>query len=156
VPMSVRQLAHQDPKDRFQFLYSREWHIVGQTDHHLVMRLLEHGDFVAQATLTHWQNAGAGRHMNPEDFERLTAEGTGWKLDQILDRQEIPTNSDRWAYRIAARGTLEGSAVIQHFYVVAAANGDQMILTFTMKPASVGLLGNRDLALVNAIAFPKK
>ena len=46
--------------------------------------------------------------------------------------------------------------MVQNFYVVASADGDQMILTFTMRPASATRIGTRDVALVNAIEFPKK
>ena len=155
-PVTVKQLAHRDPKGRFQLLHARDWHVIGQTDHHLVMRLLDRGDFVAQATLTHWTNAGPGKHISPEDFEKLAERGANWKIEQVTDRTPVPTDADRWVYRISARGELDGSPVVQHFYVVAAATGDQMIVTFTMRPAGASRLGTRDLELVNAIDFPKK
>jgi hypothetical protein len=156
LPAALKQLLHRDPKSRFQFLHARDWHVVGQTDHHLIMRNLERGEFIAQATLTMWQNAGVGKHMSPADFEKLTAQGASWKIEEVLDRTEIPTDADRWVYRITARGELDGSKVIQNFYVVATANGEQMILTFTMKPGAAPRLGTRDLALVNGIEFAKK
>jgi len=153
---NASHLLHRDPRGRFQFLYARDWHIVGQTEHHIVMRLLDRGDFVAQATVTQWQNAGAGKHISPEEFEKLTAGGTGWKMEELLERGDVPTNSGRWVYRVMARGELEGSKVVQNFYVVASPDGDQMILTFTMRSATATRIGTRDLGLVNAIEFPKK
>jgi hypothetical protein len=39
---------------------------------------------------------------------------------------------------------------------VAGANGEQMIVTFTMKPNAADRLGTRDLVLVQAIDFAKK
>jgi hypothetical protein len=153
---TLKQLVHRDPNGRYQFLHSRDWHIVGQTDHHLVMRLLDRGDFVTQATLTPWTNAGPGKHLSPEEFEKLAAGGSNWKMEQVTDRTAVPTDADRWVYRISARGELDGSPVVQNFYVVATANGDQMIVTFTMRPAAAGRLGTRDLELVNALDFPKK
>ncbi|MBO0698500.1 MAG: hypothetical protein J2P46_08905 [Zavarzinella sp.] len=155
-PLAVKQLLQRDPKGRYQLLHARDWHVVGQTDHHLVMRLLERGDFVAQVTLTCWEKAGPGKHMTPEEFERLTAAGTGWKPEEVLDRQQIPTDADRWVYRITARGTLDGSPVHQTFYALATAAGDQMILTFTARPANAPRVGTRDLELVNAIEFAGK
>lgn len=155
-PVALKHLHHRDPKGRFQLLHARDWHVVGQTDYHLVMRLLERGDFVAQATVTHWQNAGAGKHMSPEEFEKLTAAGNNWKVEQVTDRAEVPTDPDRWVYRISARGELDGAAVVQNFYVMANAAGDQMILTFTMRPAGASRIGTRDLGLVNAVEFGKK
>ena len=155
-PLALKHLLHRDPKGRYRLLHPREWHVVGQTDHHLILRYLDRGDFVAQVTITHWQNAGAGKHMSPAEFEKLAAGGPNWKVEQVTDRTEVPTDPDRWAYRISARGALDGSPVVQHFYVVANASGDQVILTFTMRPAGASRIGTRDLELVNAIDFPKK
>jgi hypothetical protein len=117
---------------------------------------LDRGDFVAQATLTSWKNAGAGTHMTPAEFEKLISDGSGWKMEQVLERVEVPTDADRWICRITARGELDGTKVIQNFYAVASATGDQMIVTFTMKPTAAERLGTRDLAIVTAIDFPKK
>jgi hypothetical protein len=77
-------------------------------------------------------------------------------MEEVVDRTEIPTDGDRWIFRVTARGELEGTKVVQHFYVVANVAGEQMICTFTMKPNTVERLGTRDTAIVNAIDFPKK
>lgn len=155
-PATMKHLLHRDPKGRYRLLHAREWHVVGQTDYHLIMRYLDRGDFVAQATITPWENAGAGKHLSPAEFEKLTQGGANWKVEQVTDRTEVPTDSDRWVYRVSARGELDGSPVVQNFYIVANANGDQIILTFTMRPAAASRIGTRDLELVNAIDFPKK
>jgi hypothetical protein len=155
-PATMKNLLQRDPKGRYRLLHAREWHVVGQTDYHLIMRYLDRGDFVAQATITPWDNAGAGKHLSPAEFEKLTQQGTNWKVDQVTDRTEVPTDPDRWVYRVSARGELDGSPVVQNFYIVATASGDQMILTFTMRPGGASRIGTRDLELVNAIDFPKK
>jgi hypothetical protein len=46
--------------------------------------------------------------------------------------------------------------VIQTYFLLAGANGDQVAVTFTMKPGNAAKIGTRDLALVNAIEFAKK
>ena len=106
-PATMQNLIHRDPRSRFQLLYSRDWHLVGQTDFHLIMRLLDRGDFLAQATLTCWKNAGPAKHMTPTEFENTVAQGTGWKMEEVLERVEIPTDGNRWVYRITARGELD-------------------------------------------------
>jgi hypothetical protein len=155
-PATMQQLIHRDPRARYQLLHGRDWFIVAQTDYHLVLRLLDRGDFIAQATVTYWKNAGAGKHMAAEEFEKLIAAPKNWQAEQILDRSELPTDSDRWMYRVVARGELDGTKVVQSFYVIAAASGEQMIVTFTMKPNAADRLGTRDVALVQAIDFAKK
>jgi hypothetical protein len=156
LPASMSNLVHRDPAGRYQFLHSRDWHTVVQTDFHLVMRLLDRGDFIAQTTVTTWTNAGPGKHLTPVEFEKLVGTGRGWKMDEVAERSEVPTDADRWCYRITAGGELDGVKVMQTFYVVASPAGEQMILTFTMKPTAASKIGTRDLAIVNAVDFGNK
>ncbi len=155
-PGILKQLSFKDGKDRFHFLYPREWHIVGQTENHLVLRLVERGDFVAQATITYWNKAEAGKHLETEAFKKLVAESPGWEMQEVVEAGEIPTDSGRWLYRIAARGDLDSIRVLQNFFALAGPRGDQVIVTVTMKPTSASKIGTRDVSLVNAIDFPKK
>jgi len=156
VPVAMKSLLHKDPRGRFQFLHERDWQLVGQTDYHVIMRLMDRGDFVCQTTITPWKNAGVGKHMTADEFEKLVEAGTGWKMEKMLERGEVPTDGGRWIYRVSANGELEGAKVVQNFYIVASPNGEQMILTFTMRPNNAERLGTRDLAVVNAIDFPMK
>ena len=155
-PGVVKQLSHVDARGRYRLAYVRDWHIVGQTEHHLVMRLLDRGDFVAQMTMTMWKNAGAGKHMTPDEFQKIVSASPGWSMEQVVDHGEVPGDADRWAYRVTARGELDGAKVTQNFFLIANAAGDQMIVTFTMKPANAARLGAKDLAIVNAVEILKK
>lgn len=155
-PGVVKQLSYADAKGRYRFNYARDWRIVGQTEHHLVMRLLDRGDFVAQMTMTNWKNAGAGKHLSPDEFQKIVSASPGWAMEQIVDHGEVAGDADRWAYRITARGELDGTKVVQNFYLVANQQGDQIIVTFTMKPTNSARLGTKDLAIVNALEIGKK
>ncbi len=154
-PGVVKQLTHADPKGRYKFAYARDWHVVGQTEHHLVMRLLDRGDFVAQMTMTMWKPAGAGKHLSPDEFQKIVSASPGWAMEQVVDHGEVAGDADRWAYRITARGELDSAKVVQNFYLIANAAGDQMIVTFTMKPANLARLATKDLAIVNAVELKK-
>jgi hypothetical protein len=156
VPGIVKQVLKEDAKGRYRLLHSREWHAVGQTDFHLVMRLLDRGDFVAQATITAWKNATPGKHLSPEDFEKLVMNPQVWTPERILDKQEIPGDNDKWIYRITAKGDLDGEKVVQNFFVIADKNGNQVIVTFTMKQGNLARLGTKDLAFVSSIEMLSK
>src|SRR5262249_24597397 len=54
-PEALTQLACADPKGRYELLHAREWQLVGRTDEHLVLRLMDRGEFVAQASLSPWK-----------------------------------------------------------------------------------------------------
>ena len=156
VPELATLLRYADPDGRYQFTYPRDWHVVGRTRDHLVIRLLEKGEFVAQATVTTWKKADPGQHSNPEEFKKLLGQLPGWEPEQVLTDGAIPTDAGRWLYRISARGKQDGLAVIQTFYLLAGPAGDQLAVTVLARQEKAAKVGTRDLELVNAVEFPAK
>jgi hypothetical protein len=154
-PMHLLQLEHRDSKNRFTMLYARQWQTVAQDDQHLVLRLMDQGDLVAQATITPWTQAGKGKHMSAEEFAQEMARTPGWESEQELQAGEVPTVGGRWVYRISALGQLDGTKVMQNFYLVAGPGGEQVVVVFTLTPKQATRLGDRDLSMAASIDFPK-
>lgn len=155
-PIALTLVYQSDARGRYDVALTREWRMVAQTENHLVFRLLERGDLIAQVALTAWSKAEPGKHLSPDEFKQALAEAPGWVLEEILEASEVPADNNRWMYRISARGTMEDVKVVQHFYLIAAPTGEQVVATFTMKPNQVAKLGTRDLTLLGAIGFPPK
>ena len=84
------------------------------------------------------------------------AEAPGWTLEDVLDDGEVPTENGRWLYRVVARGTMDDVKVVQNFFLLAAPSGEQVVITFTMKPGQAAKIGSKDMTLVGSIGFPKK
>lgn len=156
VPPAMTLLRHADPKGTYSLVYARDWHITGQTDQFLILRLLDKGEFVAQATVALWKKADAGKHTPAEDFKRAVNSAPGWTATRVLEDAETTTPDGRWLYRIAAEGKMEELPVVQCFHLLAGSQGDQVAVTFAMKPEKVKAVGTRDRELVNAITFPAK
>jgi hypothetical protein len=156
VPPALTLVYHRDAQQRYDIAVSRDWHLVAQTERHLVLRLIDRGDLVAQVALTPWTKADAGKHVNPEEFKQAIGQAPGWQLEEVMEAGEVPADNGRWMYRISARGTMDDVKVVQTFYIVANPDGEQVVATFTMKPGQVAKLGSRDLTLVGSIGFPKK
>ena len=57
----------------------------------------------------------------------------------------------RYVYRLSAVGKLDGVAVLQNFYLVAAPDGTQFVVTFTLTPKQAEKLGARDLGFVGSL-----
>ncbi len=152
----LAHLRYADPKGRYSLLHPREWHVTGQTDTHLILRLLEKGEFIAQATVTQWKKAAPGSHAAVADFKRTLADIPGWVPKGGLDDGEVPTAPGHWLYRVAAQGEMDGLPVVQAFHLLAGPQGDQLVVTFTATPEKQRAVGTRDLGLVNAIDFPSK
>lgn len=156
VPAAMTAVRHADPKGRYTLVHAREWHVTGQTDAHLVVRLLDRGGFVAQATLSAWRPAEPGKHMAAADFKKAVAEAPGWIQSKVLADGEVAVTGGRWLYRLTAEGKMDELPVVQTFYLLAGAGGEQMGVTVAVTPEQVRAVAGRDLDLVKAIEFGKK
>lgn len=155
-PAPALLLRFSDPKARYEFRYPRDWHITGQTDDHLILRLLDRGELIAQCTLTAWKKAEPGQHVSVDDFKKAIGDSPGWVPSKVLEEGEIPLDGGRWLYRIAAEGKMEDQPAVQAFHMLAGPQGDQVAVTFAMRPDKMKLLGPRDVALVKSLSLGKK
>jgi hypothetical protein len=153
---AMTALRYADPAGRYGFVYHRDWRVVGRTRDHLVLRLLDKGEFTAQATVSQWKKADPGRHADPDEFKKVTATLPGWEAEEVVLDGAVPTDAGRWLYRVSAKGQQDGVAVVQTFYLLAGPAGDQVAVTVLAKAEKARAVGGRDLALVNAIDFPRK
>ncbi len=155
VPPQMLQMDYVHPKGVYDLLYLRDWTIVSESEQHLVMRLVDRGDFVAQVTVAVWTKEKPGKTMTLAEFTELMAKTPNWKMTKELQAGEVPSEKDRKIYRLAQMGELDGKEVVQNFYLVAGEDGRQLVLTFTMTPKQADRLGTRDLTLAGSIDFPK-
>lgn len=153
------RLRYADPQGRFELLHTRDWHLVGRTDRHVIMRLMDRGDFVAQATISPWKKAEPGKHLSEEEFKEAMNNIPGWQADDVLDKGTCKANDPRegfWSCRLAASGNWNGVKTVQYFYLLAGPQGDQTVFTFSMAPTQTQKLGTRDLDLVRGLSFSAK
>jgi hypothetical protein len=155
-PARLAMLRFADPKGRYRFEYPREWHITGQTDDHLILRLLDRGELVAQATVTAWKKAEAGTHATVEEFKKAVGDSPGWVPTRILEEGELAVDAGRWLYRMVAEGKIDEQIAVQSFHMLAGPQGDQVAVTFALRPEKAKALANRDVNLVKAIGFGKE
>ena len=156
IPPGLLALQHEDPTGKYQFFYSRDWHIVAATNEHLVMRLVDRGEFVAQATILGWKKTTPGQHATTVEIKDAVAKQPGWVAEKMTEDGEIPTDSGRWLYRLVASGKQDDVAVVQAFHLLAGPKGDQIVVTVIARQEMASRIGTRDVSLINAIEMPKK
>lgn len=155
VPPAMLAIDYRDPKSRYTLPLPREWQLVSQTDEHVIFRLMERGDFVAQVTVTPWKAAAKGQHLSPEDFRAAMARTPGWEPEKEVEIGEVKTaTGGNYIYRASYLGAMDGTEVVQNFYLVAAPDGEQVVLVFTMTPKKAQKLAERDMFLATAVEFP--
>jgi hypothetical protein len=153
-PGPMTNLEYRDPKDRFALIHTRDWHLTAVTGDHTVLRLMDRGDYLAQVTVTPWTRAKMGEHLTPEQFKNAMRNTSGWRPEKELQSGEVPSTEGKYIYRLSEQGQLDGVAVLQNFFLVAAPTGEQVVLTFTLSPKLADKLGARDLSMATSIEVP--
>jgi hypothetical protein len=153
-PRDMTDLLFKDAKARFELQHARDWQLVGKTDAHIVWRLMDRGEFIAQVSVAPWKKAEPGKHMTPDEIKSIVANSPGWGQETLIKAEEVKLPSGQWAYLVAGEGDLDGVRAVQYFYVVASPAGEQAILTFSMTPAQTQKLGSRDLEFVQGFVLP--
>jgi hypothetical protein len=153
-PSAMTHVEFRDATGRYALLHTRDWQLTAVTDEHAVLRLMDRGDFVAQVSITPWDKAKKGEHLSAEEFKQAMARTSGWRPERELQAGVVPATDGRWVYRLSVQGQLDGLAVLQNFYLVAAPTGEQVVLTFTLTAKQADKLGARDLSLAGSIEVP--
>jgi len=156
VPAEMTNLRYVDPDGKYSFTYPREWVIVGRTNEHLVIRLVEKAEFIAQVTLSSWKKAEAGKHATAEEFKQSFAKLPGWEPTETTQDGAVAAPAGHWLYKVAAKGKQDGAEVIQSFYLLAGPDGDQVAVSVVASPDKGGKTVAREGQLLGAIAFPSK
>ncbi len=156
-PASLTNLHHQDAKKRFELSHARDWHVTSPEDSaQLVMRHIERGDFIAQATITAWKKIDVTNVIALEKFADDMAKTPGWAEEKEISREQLKNTpkGQHTVYRVAASGSLDGVRTVQYFYLIVSPQGEQLIATFSVVPQQVQRMGSRDLEMVREIVFP--
>jgi hypothetical protein len=158
-PEKLTNLLHQDAKKRFSFSHARDWHVVSPDDDNsqLVMRLIERGEFLAQATITPWKKTDPAKAMSLNEFAELMKKTPSWALEKETERKTLEQGAKghHTVHRVIASGELDGVRTVQYFYLIVGNSGEQVIVTFSVVPQQAARLGARDLEMVREIAFPE-
>jgi hypothetical protein len=157
VPAAMLAIEFADPQGRFRMTHPRDWRLTGMTPQQATFRLIDRGDFVAQATITPIEKAAPGQHLDAAKFKADALASPGWSAESVLDEGEIKSGAPgRFVYRVSATGETDGIKVVQCFFLVAGPEGDQLAVAFQTRQQQLTKLGARDLTFVETIEFHQK
>ena len=146
------QLEGEGPRKSYRLRYNREWYIVGQTEDHLMMRLVDRGDTLAQLTLTHWRQANDNQSEQIAEFRKAVAATPGWKPDKLLSEGEIDINGFH-AFRIIQQGKVGNQPMIRRFWLIRFPSREQLVVTVSLPPENQQRFGDKDVELIKNLTF---
>jgi hypothetical protein len=153
-PAAMTYVEHRDAKDRFALFHSRDWQLTALTAEHAVWRLVERGEFLAQATVTPWTKAAKGKAGDAEEFKKAMNNTSGWRPEREVQAGKVDAPMGKSIYRFSVLGQLDGVEVLQNFFLISNEQGEQVVLTVTTSPKNAEKLGAKDLALAGSLEVP--
>lgn len=149
---------------RIKVYHDRLWHLFHQGTSVAVLRLMEKGSLIAQCNITPIGSAPAGKHVGEQQFQEDIQKAIGADFQRIEKAEIVPTQDQRFVFRVIATGeasqkTSKGTTKIPVnwiYYLIADADGRQMVLVFTVENTLVERLHNRDVNLALGIDFIPK
>lgn len=158
-------LAMESPEWAIKVYHDRLWHLFHQGSTVAVLRLMDKGSLIAQCNITPIGPAPAGKHISEQQFQEDLQKAIGTDFQKIEKAEVIPTQDQRYVFRVIASGAASQKTskevkkipVNWIYYLIAHADGRQMVLVFTVENTLVERLQNRDVNLALGIDFvPKK
>lgn len=157
-------LALEAPEWGVKVYHDRLWHLFHQGSTVAVLRMMDKGSLIAQCNITPIGPAPAGKHIGEQQFQGDLQKAIGPDFQKIEKAEIIPTQDQRFVFRVIASGeasqkTSKGINKIPVnwiYYLIANADGRQMVLVFTVENTLVERLQNRDINLALGIDFVPK
>ncbi|WZO98655.1 hypothetical protein EP7_000235 [Isosphaeraceae bacterium EP7] len=132
----------------------RDWHIAWDDDRRVVLKRLDHGELVAQCNISKGPEAGRGRHQDPSQFRDDIRKALGGRFVQFLGAGEVEgAPPGEFRYKVAAQGREGDVGVIWYYYLIADAEGAQLLATFTLGEAQSKSFGDQDMRLIESIRW---
>ncbi|MGE5194091.1 MAG: hypothetical protein ACM3U2_16470, partial [Deltaproteobacteria bacterium] len=157
-----RLLIFEAPAWNVRFYHDRHWHLFQQTSEVALLRLLDKGGLVAQCNIKKLADAEPGKHVSQEQFLADVQQSLGKNFQEIVQSEKLRLKEGLFVVRVVVAGTVERrnarkeieTAPMQWiYYLVANADGRQVSFVFSVDPAQVKSLGDRDLSIVGGLEF---
>ena len=152
------------PDWRVKLYHDRLWHLFHQGTTVAVLRLMDKGSLIAQCNVSPIGPAPAGKHIGEKQFQDDVQKAIGADFEKFEKAEIVPSQDKRFIFRVIASGnanqkTTKGVTKVPVnwiYYLIADADGRQMVLVFTVESSLIERLQNRDINLALGVDFQPK
>lgn len=147
-------LLFRSPDGKYSLVHDRDWHIVWDSDRRSALKRLSKGQVVADCTLAAGPNAGKGRHQDPVQLRDDIRKAAGTRFVKVIGEGVVegsPAGGHR--YKVAVLGKEGDVDVLWYYYSIAAPDGDQVLVVFTLGLSAREAFGDEDLRLIGTFEW---
>jgi len=141
-----------------RFHHSRLWHLYKHERNVAVLRLVDQGSLVAQCNVAPLKAAKPGAHMSEEQFLKDIQKTLGERFRGVNSAERIRGEAvggddGLFVHRVETFGQSNGVDAIWIHYLIAAPDGRQMALIFTVGKNELEKFSGRDIEIAAGLEF---
>lgn len=148
-------ILFEDAQKRFRFYHDRDWYVTVNRPESAILRRMKNGDFIAQLNVTGLGERSRTAKLTKEEFQAAVEQAGGWKIEQIVKTDELPTDGTYDLQLLTATGEANGVKMAQKHFLASGKSGRQVCFSFVLDPKNEEKLGTVDLSLVGTVEFPE-
>ena len=144
-------LEYESSQGRFKFLHDRTWHVVSETPKSVALRFIDRGELVAQCNISALAPVQPGKRFTLAKFQEDVQQSLGEHFGQFTAAGESTGSGGHHTCKVIATGVVEQLPIQWNYYLVADAQGNQVVLAFTMESDLVERFARQDESLLATV-----
>ncbi|MEQ8791819.1 MAG: hypothetical protein RIC55_36495 [Pirellulaceae bacterium] len=138
----------------FRLLHGRQWRVVGEDRQSAVLRLVDHGDVVAQCNVHRLTDLEQDkRQPTLEQFHADVKKSLDKNYGQIVDSKQLTTPEGLRLLHVAIESEVSEVPVRWNYYHLGDGQGRQATCVFTLKRGNLERLGGDDMQIASSLAL---
>ncbi len=150
-----RLLRWQSRESQFQLHYDPAWRIITSDQSGAIMRYLEDGDLLCQATVVELEQRPASNPLKLQEYRQYVAKMIEVdELQRVIDASQSVTSRGDEVLRVTVYGEEQELPLNWVYYNVTHSDGRQVAFVFTLEEAVASRVNPIAEKMVNGLIFP--
>ncbi len=150
---ALQRLAYQSSRGGWRLTHERCWNIYRDQGDVVVLRMLDRGELIAQCNISPLRQAAAGKEITLAEFQEEVREALGENFGQYVAASQRSSDANYRVYHVSAQGEVSELPIQWDYYLVADAQGHQVVFAVTVESRLVERLHKADDSLVGSLRF---
>lgn len=134
----------------FEMLHDRRWRVISDRSDLTILRLVDHGDMVAQCNVSRLSSLAAGKRVPLATFQSDVERALSKNFGQVAGTNEEHIEGSQ-ILTVVAGGTSNDVPITWHYYHVTDSEGRRAVFVFTMEAKMAERFGGADQMLIRTL-----
>lgn len=139
-----------------ELLHDRHWYVIVDQRERAILRMVDHGDVLAQCNLSRLPDLPAGKQIALEEFQQDVQRTLGERFGQFEYASQETDDKGQRILRLVALGAVDEVPIRWMYYHVSNDQGQRAGYLFTLEDELAERFNQSDRILVDSVQFVER